>query len=116
VLAPAKKNIDILADSSFGRGSSWELCGRSLRFQEDGNLVIRSGNRLLWSSRTQGRGFSLRMQEDGNVVIYNSNGRPIWSTRTQGNVNAFLSFQTDGNLVVYSENNTPIFSTNTQNR
>ncbi|KAL5973858.1 hypothetical protein ACLOJK_030516 [Asimina triloba] len=63
-----------------GRGSS---CRATL--QNNGNLVVFSGNDVVWTSNSA-RGpntYRLIVQTDGNVVIY---GGAIWATNTvQGN-------------------------------
>jgi len=53
-------------------------------FQGDGNLVqYGQGGKVLWGSRTHGRGGNrLIMQDDGNLVIYSTSGSAIWATNT----------------------------------
>jgi len=46
----------------------------------------------------------LVMQADGNLVIYESGGRAIWSTGTNGKPVAFAVMQGDGNFVLYDKN------------
>ncbi len=41
------------------------------------------------------------MQTDGNFVLYNFDGKPLWSSKTNGQNNSFLIMQDDGNLVIY---------------
>ena len=57
----------------------------------------------------------MTMQSDGNLVWY-SNGRAIWSSRTNGNPGARLDVQEDGNVVIYTKSNRAIWATNTANR
>lgn len=73
----------------------------TLILQEDGNLVIYTNGRAIWSSGTAGRAVSYAiMQNDGNFVIY---GYPsaVWDTDTVGTRNPVLIMQNDGNLVLY---------------
>lgn len=51
-------------------------------FQEDGNLVVYQGQRVLFASNTDHRGAYLVVQVDGNVVIYDHEDRPIWATQS----------------------------------
>jgi hypothetical protein len=99
-------------------GKSFSSCdGRfTLTLQGDGNLVLnmntgRSGpfasTYQLWASNTstnQGStgGHAALMQHDGNFVLYDATMKPLWSSATYGNREAYLSVQNDGNLVVYS--------------
>ncbi|MFV0459526.1 MAG: M15 family metallopeptidase [Actinomycetales bacterium] len=70
--------------------------------QGDGNAVVYSGGRALWSSGTAGSGpVRLVVQQDGNLVLYaQSSGRPVWASDTFGS-SAQLLMQDDGNLVLY---------------
>ena len=73
-----------------------------LVLQGDGNLVLYSGSRALWSTGTVGsRADRLVMQGDGNLVLY-SGSRALWSTGTVGSRADRLVMQGDGNLVLYS--------------
>lgn len=87
--------------------------------QADGNLVIRRGDTIAWSSNTAGNpGARLVVQGDGNLVIYSRDGRPLWWTwdgvtlpagrsmpvglqLTSPNQQVRLVPQGDGNLVLY---------------
>ncbi len=85
--------------------------GYRLVMQSDGNLVeYGPGNRVVWSSRTNGhRGAYLTMQSDGNAVIY-AGGRALWTTRTGGHPRAQMVVQNDGNVVVYSTTRVALWS------
>jgi hypothetical protein len=73
-----------------------------LVMQGDGNLVLYSPLRALWSSQTQGKGGArIVMQGDGNLVMYNTAGKAIWSTLTNNKGTSTLHLQSDGNLVLY---------------
>lgn len=74
-----------------------------LVMQTDGNLVLYSPTRAVWSSGTNGKGGARAfMQSDGNLVIYRSDWTPIWSSNTSGNGASKLMPQVDGNLVLYT--------------
>lgn len=78
---------------------------RSLRleFQTDGNLVLYSPYRALWSSRTVGSGATkMVLQADGNLVLYRKDDRAVWATNTSGRGYSSLLLQPDSNLVLYS--------------
>jgi hypothetical protein len=85
------------------------VCGPSicttLIMQTDGNLVLyhncNGSYHAVWGSGTRPTGDYASMQGDGNLVVYDDFGQGIWSTRTNGNDNAWLAIQGDGNLVVY---------------
>lgn len=69
-----------------------------LTMQTDGNLVLRSPSRALWTSNTAGRpGALLTLQTDGNLVLRDAAGAARWTTHTTDV--ATLTVQSDGNLV-----------------
>ena len=85
-----------------------------LIMQSDGNLVLYSINRPLWSSRTDGRPVTrASMQSDGNLVLYDAQNRPYWASNTAGKGISTLVIQTDGNLVIYDSGNHPTWASNT---
>lgn len=88
-----------------------------LVMQGDGNLVLYSPTRALWSSNTYGRsvGFFV-LQGDGNMVIYGADNKPYWATWTQGRGASALYMQGDGNLVLYSPSFQAIWNSNTSGR
>jgi subtilisin family serine protease len=88
-----------------------------LVMQGDGNLVIYSPNRAIWSTNTQGRsiGFFV-LQGDGNMVIYGSNSVPFWASWTQNRGGNALYMQGDGNLVLYDPQFRPIWNSGTAGR
>ncbi len=88
-----------------------------LVLQTDGNLVLYSGNKAVWHSRTYGKGSSrLVLQSDGNLVLYRSDGRALWHTRTNGKPANRLVLQSDGNLVLYTATNKALWNTRTQGK
>jgi hypothetical protein len=52
------------------------------------------------------------MQEDGNLVLYTGNHKPVWSSKTDRHPNAHLVVQDDENVVIY-QGDRPIWSTGT---
>jgi hypothetical protein len=85
-----------------------------LVMQGDGNLVMYSKGRALWSSGTnRNNGAYLGIQGDGNMVIYKSDRRtPIWSTGTVGDASK-LVVQDDGNIVAYNNKGNARWASNT---
>lgn len=85
-----------------------------LILQSDGNLVLYSDFKPVWSSGTTGTGANmLAMQTDGNLVLYAPGMKPIWNSQTQSNPGAYLTLQTDNNLVVYSPSSSPLWASYT---
>ncbi len=80
---------------------------------DDSILLVNSSLQDVQTMFTPGLSYSLVMQNDGNLVIYDSNGRPIWSSGTGGNTGDTLVMQNDGNLVIYSWQGIPIWSSGT---
>ncbi|WP_164874496.1 excalibur calcium-binding domain-containing protein [Rathayibacter festucae] len=98
-----------------GESITSEFENYSFVMQTDGNAVIYDFNgRPTWSTGTQGSGDRLAMQNDGNVVIYSAEGRPVWSTGTSGNPGSLLIIQDDGNLVVYRADNSAAWASSQQ--
>lgn len=94
----------------------------NLKMQEDGNLVVYTGNDPVWASNTSGKGkgpYQLKMQKDGNLVVYDSNIAPVWASNTVTDAfhkstppyNAVM--QDDCNFVVYDASKTPLWASNT---
>jgi len=86
-----------------------------LVLQGDGNLVLYSPYRAVWSTQTQGKGGArLVMQNDGNLVLYRADWTPVWSSNTakRGGGSKLIP-QTDGNLVTYTPSWSPTWWTGT---
>lgn len=97
-------------------GQQLETADRKYRLilQTDGNLVLYSTNRALWSSRTQGKkSYVLVMQHDGNLVLYNTDSKALWYSGTSKSGYSKLATQQDGNLVVYDRFGRPTWNTQT---
>lgn len=89
-----------------------------LLLQPDGNLVLYSQSKPVWSTMTIGNNPAkhLRLQEDGNLVLYNKNNQPLWSSHTEGYGLSTLVVQGDGNVVTYSSDSIPSWSSGTFGR
>ena len=86
----------------------------TLILQGDGNLVLYSPSRALWSTGTVGQGgVRLIMQSDGNLVLYRANWTAVWNSQTSGHGPSKIIPQTDGNLVIYTTAWQPTWYTST---
>ncbi|MDD3772970.1 MAG: bulb-type lectin domain-containing protein [Weeksellaceae bacterium] len=87
----------------------------TLRFQEDGNLVLyKNKTKPIWASQTSGRQTrSLIFQDDGNLVIYDANKNAVWSSNSHGKGGSYITLQNDGNLVIYTYQNKPVWASDT---
>ncbi len=97
-------------------GQSLETADRKYRLdlQKDGNLVLYSPSRAIWSTKTTGKNTAfLSIQRDGNLVLYNSQIKAIWSSNTAIGKITNLRLQGDGNLVLYDPNYKAIWSSKT---
>lgn len=89
--------------------------GVRLIMQSDGNLVLYSGSKALWSTRTSGHpGARAILQSDGNLVVYGPTNQVLWYSHTSGHPNAHLWVQEDGNLVIYQASGGAIWQTRTK--
>ena len=73
-----------------------------LALQDDGNLVIYSGNKVVWTSHSGGNSgkHRLTLQRDGNLVYYARSGNDVlWKSGTDNGHK--LVMQDDCNLVLY---------------
>ena len=71
--------------------------------QGDGNFVVYSSGRVVFSTGTSGQpGARAVMQSDGNFVIYSAGNKPLFNTGTGGRGPSRAVVQNDGNFVVYS--------------
>lgn len=96
------------------QGQQLQTADRRYRlvFQADGNLVLYSPNRALWSSNTHTKGSKyVKLQDDGNLVIYDGNNHALWNTVTFGNGSSRLIMQDDGNLVLYNNAGRAVWNT-----
>lgn len=110
---------NILRPGTIRKGQQLQTANRTYRlaFQDDGNLVLYSPNRALWSSNTHSTdAMYVTLQDDGNLVIYDSNRRPIWNTVTFGHPSSNLTIQQDGNLVLYNSSEQATWNTRTFNQ
>lgn len=106
----------ILYPGKLLRGQWLETADRRYRMvlQNDGNLVLYSPERALWTTQTNGSSAAyLAMQPDGNLVLYNSSDQPIWQSGTSDRGITALVLQQDGNLVTYQGMAVPTWDTRT---
>lgn len=84
-----------------------------LIFQRDGNLVLYSPTKAVWSNVTTGKGAAfLALQSDGNLVMYDRNSQPVWYSGTSSSdLPLKLTVQQDGNMVLYDRLNRPVWNT-----
>lgn len=83
-----------------------------LILQEDGNLVLYSGDESVWSTGTNGQKVvRAEVQKDGNFVLYTPDD-PVWASQTKGAKDVRLVLQDDRNLVLYGFDG-PAWSSNT---
>jgi LysM repeat protein len=84
-----------------------------LTLQDDGNLVLYSGDDAVWSTGTNGKNVvRAEVQKDGNFVLYTPDD-PVWASQTKGAKDVRLILQNDRNLVLYGFDG-PAWSSNTQ--
>lgn len=90
----------------------------TIKFQEDGNLVLYKDEEIpIWVSNTSGRNVGrMVFQADGNLVIYNTNNAPIWASNSANRGGQTLELQNDGNFVIYTADRQAIWATNTNGR
>jgi hypothetical protein len=73
----------------------------TLTMQADGNLALRRGVVVIWTSGTQGNpGARAIMQTDGNFVVYSNKFAALFSTETWHYARSQIALSNDGNLVV----------------
>ncbi|KAL5724380.1 hypothetical protein ACHQM5_007651 [Ranunculus cassubicifolius] len=80
--------------------------------QGDCNLVLYTGSRALWDSRTGGRGTTCRatLQNNGNLVVLLGTD-VIWTSNIVSSSTSYrLIMQGDGNVVIYGA---ALWNTNT---
>jgi len=82
--------------------------------QNDGNLVLYTPTRNIWSSNTFMKKFNkLILQGDGNFVAYDGLWFPTWNSGTFSSGAKKLVLQDDGNVVLYNKNMQPVWSSGT---
>jgi hypothetical protein len=80
----------------------------TLAFEQDGNVVLRFGASVLWSTATAtGEGMWFRMFSGGDLILYGPSLNVVWHTNTSG-VGAFLELRNDGNLVLLDSSGTTV--------
>lgn len=98
-------NSLVLGNQTLFPGQSLYTPDRYYRLtaQSDGNIVLYTPSRAIWSSNTYGKRFDrMIIQDDGNIVTYDGNNYATWSTRTNSTGGTIFRIQGDGNLVLYA--------------
>ena len=67
----------------FGIAPTW------LAMKSNGDLVLESRSRILWSTHTHVRGAHAALLRSGDLVVYSPAGRLLWQSHTRGH-DAFL--------------------------
>ncbi|XP_068648001.1 G-type lectin S-receptor-like serine/threonine-protein kinase SD2-5 [Aristolochia californica] len=50
-------------------------------FDNDGNVYLRSGSEIVWSTNTSGKGVTaMELQDSGNLVLLNNDSLPLWQS------------------------------------
>lgn len=81
-----------------------------LIMQGDGNLVLYdSSGKALWASGTNGHTVSLTIMQNDGNFVMYGPGGAIWTTNTWGHSGSWLTIQNDGNIVLYGSNNKPLW-------
>ncbi len=104
-------NQGLLVDQSIQSGNG----NHRLTMQSDGNLVLYSSGKAVWSTKTTGEIPQCAvMQDDGNFVFYDKSMRAKWAsnTRSDANRNSHLIIQNDGNLVIYNPAGNVVWASN----
>lgn len=86
-----------------------------LRFESDGDLVVRDENEEeRWRAGVAGRG-AVRgeFRANGALVLPNVNGEVLWSTNTSGHGGATLVVGVDGNVSIRAANGRVLWQTDT---
>lgn len=86
-----------------------------LRMQTDGNFVLYSWGRAVWSiNKFYGDNTIAKMQRDGNLVVIAPGGAAVWASGSR-QAESYLKVQDDGNVVIY-KGGTATWATNTTGR
>ncbi|RKR86732.1 D-mannose binding lectin [Micromonospora pisi] len=82
-------------------GQAWTTNRLNFVLAKDGNVLLYDQGRLVWQTRTGGRGgHHLVFQADGHLVLYTQSNATLWSSGTAGNNGAILVLQADGNVTI----------------
>lgn len=96
-----------------GQSLTSENGAYELTLQDDGNLVLYSGETSVWSTKTDGQKvLRAEVQADGNFVLYTADD-PVWASQTKGAKDVRLVLQNDRNLVLYGSDG-PAWSSDTK--
>ena len=75
----------------------------TLTMEAGGDLVLRSGDEVVWSAGTTVPGSTLVAQDDGNVVVRAPDGAPQWASGTFGAGPTRLELHAGGSARVHDE-------------
>ncbi len=86
-----------------GSGQSLQTGSVALTMTAGGDLQLRVGTAVTWSTGTAGQpGATLNMQTDGNLVLRAASGSALWASWTQGHAGARATLLSTGVLAVVS--------------
>ena len=105
------------AGTGLASGAALYAGSYALAMQTDGNLVLRRGATVAFTTSTAANpGATLTLQTDGNLVLRSKAGTALWANRAVVGAGAALILQTDGNLVERAANGRAVWSTGTAGR
>lgn len=86
-----------------------------LTMQANGNLVLFSNGKVVWTTNTAGTSFGrFRMQDDGNIAIFSHDRNIVrWNLERSFPSPYGFVLQNDGNMGIYNTANRPIWASNT---
>lgn len=93
-----------------GTGYLLDLTGNRSRYVSYPTMFIMGPEQ---PASTPNRQYNMKLQSDGNFVVYNSSGRGIWATGTNGRSVSVAVMQTDGNFVLYAPDGSAVWQSGT---
>jgi len=75
----------------------------TLTMETGGDLVLRSGDEVVWSAGTTVPGSTLAAQDDGNLVVRAPGGAPQWASGTFGAGPTRLELHAGGSARVHDD-------------
>jgi hypothetical protein len=105
----------LLAGRALRRGQHVQNGNSQLALRANGDLVVVRANHTVWDANTAGRGaVRLVMRPDGNLVLADSQGHPVWSSRTAGTgTHNRAVVLPDGDVAVLTAGSKRLWHTNT---
>jgi hypothetical protein len=83
----------------FGITPTWLIMQRS------GDLVLKRGSQVIWSTRTHVKGAHAALLRDGDLVVYSPVGKVLWQSHTRGH-DAFLELNCSYMSLLYRTSGT----------